>query len=301
MLVAIYGSSFAQDVGRAMASMEPDLAVRFVGGPAAPVSHSYTAYMLDRNQYEGQVVVMGILASSVRGLRTMTGLTWMFERPCPYTYPRYVITDGTLRAIWPSIRTLPDMRGAESDEARWSSFTKDLQRWDDYYDPVLFREGLLDSSIIARLARRAWGQRHEKRLTDDVHDSSGFKLDTSTKTLLRAIVSEFIREVRGDGRIPVALLLEDQGYGGHLVALLTPLLREECVWTVSSDSIVSASDPKNFVPDGHFTESATRQVSEVTMRVIASAIRARKRSDNGGCPPEVELSLTHVPTDRGLP
>ena len=60
--------SFTNDVGKAMQQIEPQITIRKIDGPTAPPNHSFTAYSLDRKNHDADVVIWGILASSVQGL-----------------------------------------------------------------------------------------------------------------------------------------------------------------------------------------------------------------------------------------
>src|SRR5262249_21750049 len=80
LLVASYGMSFSNDVTQALTEVAPAITARFVAAPSAPASHAYAAYTVDRGRHKADVVILGVLASSVPGLLTH-GLTWYFVSP----------------------------------------------------------------------------------------------------------------------------------------------------------------------------------------------------------------------------
>lgn len=79
LLVAIYGMSFSNHVGEAMKEIDPKIGLRLIAAPAGPPNYAYAAYKLDRGRHKADVAILGILASSVKGLSTLNGMTWQFE------------------------------------------------------------------------------------------------------------------------------------------------------------------------------------------------------------------------------
>jgi hypothetical protein len=298
LTVAMYGSSFAMDVGEELDAMDSDLRVRFAGGPGAPISHSYAAYGLDRRQYDAPIVVLGILASAVPGLETVTGLTWLFDSPCPYTYPRFTLTPTGLEAWWPSIRSLADFRAALHNEPVRDAFVAELRAHDRYYDAFAFDAGWLDDSTVVRLLRRAWAAHRFKRLGAAIHGPSGFNESSPTVALARALVVEFVAAVREDGRTPVVLLLHDQGYGDDLFRLLAPTLDAVHVPYVSTHEICPAADGSNFASDGHFTREASRRIAVELLGTVRSLAEAPAPATTWNAAPLASLPARRMPLVR---
>jgi hypothetical protein len=267
LLVAIYGMSFSNHVGEAMEAMDSKLAIRAIAGPAAPPNYSFAAYNLDRANLQADVAILGVLASSVKALRTMNGMTWQFEGPAPYTYPRYLVEDGKLKAIWPKILSLAQLRAALHDKQQWDAFVTQMQQGDEFYNSFLFKHNWLDNSVLVRLIRRAWAQRHQTTITSQTHTSAGFNAQTDSP-VLRAMVSDFAAMVKRDGKLPIVLILNDRGYDDHLFQALKPTLEKDSIPYVSSHNIAPATDVSNFVADGHFTESANKSISEAVLKLI---------------------------------
>src|ERR671922_1723815 len=126
LLIAGYGMSFAAQILHRMADLDPRLAVRFGGGPGAPLSHSYAMYAADRGHHEARVVVLGILASSLPALVTVSHMTWNFEVPSPHFYPRYRLVDNRLAAHVPSVMTLAQLQAALADPLRWETLVAEI-------------------------------------------------------------------------------------------------------------------------------------------------------------------------------
>jgi hypothetical protein len=267
LLVTVYGMSFTNQMCDAMAELDPTLTLRRFAGPASPPSHSYTAYMLDRGG-RSDVVVIGILASSVIGLATNNYMTWRFEGPAPYTYPRYTFDGANLEARWPMVRTLDQMRQRLGDPALWAEYVAQIRAEDDFYDPFVFNLNLTDSSVMVRLLRRAWAQRHESAVASRFRTSAGFVQDSDVVRTLRALVESFAGTARRDGKLPLIVLFQDRDYKDQLYRALRQTLDEKSIPFVSTHSICPTTIPKFFLSDSHFTKEANRMIARVVLDTV---------------------------------
>ena len=275
LTVAFFGMSFSNHVAHALADrVDPTVRAVLYAGPSAPPNHSFAQYTAARRlpaAPKADVVVFGILASSVKGMTTMTGLTWMFESPAPYCYPRYTLdAAGRLVETWPTIRTEADLRAALADPAKLAAFRADLAAHDRFYDPFAFRANVLDRSALARLVRRAWADRN---VTDGSASVDRPKLgfdptDPEVGPPLRAMCRQFAATARADGRRPVVLLIQDQGSKDDLDQLLARSLDDDGIPRVSTTADVATDDRTNFIPDGHFTPAADDRVARRLLAVI---------------------------------
>jgi hypothetical protein len=267
LLVAIYGMSFSDQVGQAIRRTDSKIGLRSIAGPAGPPNYSFAAYSWDRGRHEADVVILGILASSVKALRSISGMTWQFESPSPYTYPRYFLKDDQLQAIEPKISSIAQLRAARQDHHQWEEFTAQMQEYDQYFSPFLFKQNFLDQSAIFRLIRRAWAQRHQNTIEQQAHGPDGFNPDYEIP-ILRAIASKFAATAVADGKFPIVLLLNDRGYDDHLFRALQPTLESASIPYISTHSIVPATNLQNFGRGGHFTKAANQKVAEAVLKLI---------------------------------
>lgn len=274
LLVSFYGMSFSDDIARTMAELDPSVRLRLFDGPGAPPNHSYALYSADRGG-NSQVVVLGILGSSVPGLLTNNGMTWRFEGPAPFTYPRYRQSDGGLVAQWPMVRSLDDLRHRLADPSEWSAYLTQLRATDAFYNTLLFRSDLGDKSTIVRMIRRAIAQRWQASRIAQIHGRDGFIEPSETVSTLRAIVSRFALQARRDGKIPVTLLIQDQGYRDHVYKALEPALSRDRIAYVSTHTLAPDTDRRNFVADGHFTVEAYRRVAAALLETIRRELSNR--------------------------
>jgi len=272
-LVAVYGQSFAFQVVGPMVRMDTSLTLRTRGGPASPASHGYALWSADRGRVRPDVAILGILASSVRGIDANSAAAWQFESPSPFTYPRYrVAADGSLVASPPFLRSLADLRGALADPARWRTWEEQVARDDAWYDPLLWRASWLDRSSLARLLRRAWAQREQRLRLARLHDRDGFREDAEAVRVLRALAGSFVDGCRADGTLPVVLLLEDGGYSDHLSRLLGPELeRRGAVW-LGTHALADPSNPMNLKGDGHFIEAVNERLARELLRRVRAGL-----------------------------
>lgn len=262
VLLAVYGMSFAADLGEWLCAHDDRLTMRFIGGPAAPPNFVYAAYTMDRGHHDADVAVFAIMASSLRGMMTLTGMTVNFEQPFPFTYPRYTVTDGVLKAEWPRILSLPELRDAMAQPAEWDLFVDQLAEHDVYYSPLLFEGTLLDHSSIARMLRRAWAQRRNLQIIHSIHGPQGFDTSQPLVPALKRMVEKFAETCSADNILPIVYLVNDRGYGDHLFELLQPLLEEKNIPYFSTHVFADPNNPASFIGDGHFTESANDRIGE---------------------------------------
>ena len=258
--IAVYGQSFTYAIMDTLAAHDSSVVLRPLGGPSAPPGHLYALWREDRRRTPAAVRVLGVLASSVRGMDATTGATWMFESPYPYVYPHWRIVGDSLVGAAPVFTSLAGLRQTLADPVQLGAWRARLAADDAWFEPVLFDANAADHSVILRLLRRAWAQRQQREHLARVHGPKGFASGEQLR-VLGALLLDFARTTRADGETPVILLLEDQGYDDHLVRALGPGLRAAGVAYIGSEQIAPAGDPRNFMPDGHFVGTANQRLA----------------------------------------
>ncbi|WZO96363.1 hypothetical protein EP7_003355 [Isosphaeraceae bacterium EP7] len=271
--VSFYGMSFSNDIARSFERIAPEYRVRMLAGPAAPPNHSFALFEADRDD-PSEVVVLGILGSSVVGLGTNNGMTWRFEGPAPFTYPRYDVAGGAPVAEWPMVRSLDDLRSRLDDPAAWDAYLGQLSQTDEFYNAFLFRHNFSDSSALVRMIRRAVAQRWQTSRSDRIHRRDGFVDSSTALVTLRGIVAEFASEARRRGKVPAVLLIQDKGYRDHLNLSLAATLERDRIPYVSTHALSPDTDPRNFVADGHFTEEAYGKIASALLEVVRKEMAA---------------------------
>ena len=109
------------------------------------------------------------------------------------------------------------------DQSKWNQYRDWLSKNDKYYDPILFKNSLLDHSAFFRLLRRAWSEREKQRLINDVHTKTGFNEESEEIVILRTIVRTFAESARKDNIIPIVYIVNSKGNGDHLFRVLKPV------------------------------------------------------------------------------
>lgn len=275
--VTVYGPSFALAIGDTLASIDPQWQFRARGGPAAPVSHVFALWRVDRKRVHSDVAILGVLASSLRGVNAASGATWMFESPYPYSYPRWRVEGDSVVGDWPSLACTDSMRAALASPARWSAYGRELSRTDAWYRPALFHATWLDHSVTFRLLRKAWAQRENRLMTAKLHDRHGFLPGAEGVRTAQALAVQFTREVRADGGVPVVLLIADRGYDDHLERALGAALRSAGVPYLSTHAIAPPGDAGTFTADAHFRGELNQRLAAA----VDSLIRAQVAPADG--------------------
>ena len=266
--VTVYGMSFSDHIANQLEQLDPTLAVSTYGGPAAPASHSYACFQsvnasgADPNPIQ----IFGVLASSVSRLLTLGGLTTSFEAPAPFTYPRYRLIAGRLAAEQPLVRSPQDLR----EPATMASYRAQLAADDAFFDPWQMSQSWADHSVVLCMLRRGYAQAELSRRTRRlVNDGKDYVDNPDVGPTLRAILLQFASTARAQGKLPIVVLFQDRGSGtDSLYRLVGPALVNGGVSVVSSHGIAPVTDPKNFIPDGHFTPAVDRLIAEQALQVI---------------------------------
>lgn len=291
-LMAVYGQSFTLNAAHEAARIDSRITIRGIGGPGAPPSHSYAAYKQDAPLRKADVVVFGVLSSTVPLMGSLSGLVWMFESPAPFTFPRYRVTADQLTEELPAIRSEAEFRQAFSQRStKWQEFKDQLRRSDRGYDRFTFDASLADASSVVRMARRGWVA-HAQPYTDGVYDpTTGFNADAEEVHTLRALLVDLRQRTCERGERLVILLLHTRGHSDHLHRALESTLKQANIDYISTHTLFSANDPRNFRPDSHYIDPANAALSKALVNLVRDgksiarakdcAVKAGRFGDNG--------------------
>ena len=274
----IYGMSHSAQLAEQMLRLDSGLAGHSFGGPAAPASHSYACFVrrVEAKRERAPVQILGLLASQIPRLETISGLTTSFEGPMPFTYPRYsLVSGGRLVGFFPSITSREDLRAALADPEKWHAFLNELAANDLFYAERIFRADVFDHSVLGRMIRRAWGQRTLRDRTASLRAEDGFSGAPDISPVLRAILIDFANKARAAGERPIVILIEDRGQGGIFSKMITSTLRENRIEFITTSDIVSPNDNSNFVSDGHFTPAANEKIARAVLSLLGRANTSR--------------------------
>ena len=260
--VFIYGMSFSNHIGEIISKQDKTLDVKMFAGPGAPLNHSYSYYQYHRPHRKGDIVILGILASSLPMINTLTHMTSNFEGPAAHFYPRYRLnTNNKLIKKQIPINSLSELRIAMHNEKQWAQVKDTLKKEDFFYNEILFSKNITDKSVYFRLIKRAWGQRIKLKQVQRYHDETGFNNTDRLIDISQIIVRTFAQQVRKDGAFPIIILFNDRGYNDHLYSILKIILKEDRIPYYSTHVDFPASQLSNFLPDGHFTHEIDASIA----------------------------------------
>lgn len=275
-IVTFYGMSHAQLLAKELASRDSSLEVRFRAAPQAVPTWSYTAYLYDRERVRSDAVVLTVMTNTIPLLSTTSGATMYFDGAYPYTWPRYCLEHGALRSVAPPFVSVDGYRKSFYERARWNAYVEWLARYDKYYDPLLFRNSLLDKSSLVRLLRRSYALATRRARQAEVYDEGrGFDPSSEEAAVLRAVVVEFARRARTDGAIPIVFIVNNRDTSDHAFVLLKPTLSGSRIPYLSSHEICPPNDPRNFLPDSHFQPSKNAELAQAMARLLHEALAER--------------------------
>ena len=271
MLVATYGQSFTMNAVNGAAAVDKRMTLRRVGGPGAPASHSYWAYRMDAPLRKADVVVFGVLSSTVGQLASMSGLIWLFENPAPFTFPRYRVMADQLLEELPLIRSEAEFRTAFGTRSpRWQDFKRQLAVSDKGYDTLTFSESFTDASTVARLIRRGWVAHHQSYDDGVYSPERGFDAESQELRTLKQLLLAMDASTRSRGERLIVLLLHTRGHGDSLYSALRDTLESAQIEYLSTHTMFSANDPSNFLPDGHYAPRANDALSRAVQQLVRS-------------------------------
>ena len=267
-LVAFYGMSFTKQLGAALAPLAPELAQRHIAAPSAGPSYAFAAYEADAENHHAEIVVLGILADSVKALKTMTAASWLSDSPSAYSYPRYHLQADELVTIEPQVQSLGELRAAMADPQLWQAYRAQLAKQDAFYHSAIFERSWLDRSVLARLIRRSLAQEHFRKVEAQIYNEQAGFIDPEINALLATIVERFVSQARARNQFPIVLLIDSQGYNDHLLQLLQPTLEQQNIAYLSTHHIAPADNPNNYIPDSHFTEAVNQKLAQAFLNLL---------------------------------
>ena len=263
-----YGMSFSNRIANALAEQDPCASIRLVAGPGAPLSHSYSEYQRLHDQDDAEIVVLGVLASSLAKNLSTAHFNSAFEAPGAHMYPRYRWLNGELVETMPPAKSLDEFRTLlNSDVERLKTF---LSAHDEYYSPLVFAYPQFDKSIVVRMLRRAYGQSFKRNLLDDFRTSDGrFTNKNNLLDISLAILGGAARTAEQDDVRFIVFLINDQGFTESLDDAFARDLSARDVLFLSSTSIIDARNVSNFLPDGHFQPTLDQELANALSRFLS--------------------------------
>jgi hypothetical protein len=270
-IVSVYGMSHAIRLAEALDRTSTRFVARKIGAPGATPNWSYGAYLRDRGGGKSKAVVLAFLSANFAAITTMSSMTWGIDLPNPYTADRFYLVDGRLQVVHPPYSSFEGYVAALADPVKWANAKSVIAEHDTMYNDLIISKSILDSSALFRMLKRAYAQRYVHEKHRESLDESGFNPDSEQVKVARAIVREFAAKARSDGVVPVIYIANNLGYSDFLLQALKPVLDSDKIPYLSSDKIVSPTDPRGYLPDSHFTfENDDKLARELEKIIVAN-------------------------------
>jgi hypothetical protein len=267
--VTIYGMSFSANLGDAIRELRPQFTQRFVGGPGAPLSHTYAIYQVDKQLRKTRFAVIGVTSGAVQEVLLMNRGSLFSDAPFPYFFPRYRM-DGDRLVLGANslINSADELRAAFNDPALWKRQLAVLSANDSAYRRLLFARDPLDDSVLGRFLRRAMSKRHSADYSSKVFGAEGFNRENEAPKLFRGLLRQMVRELRAENVKPIVVLFSLQGQGNYLYDLVADILRDEAVPYVNSFDFCRSDDRDKYLPDMHFVHDYNIQFGQRTLQIV---------------------------------
>lgn len=267
-VVTIYGNSQSVRLADALQNSSLSYSARTVAAPGATVNWAYGAFLRDEGAKQGEAVVLTIMPSNLPMIRTMSAMTWNTSFAMPYTADVFELENSELVRHKPPYETFEDYASRLDDKAAWHEARKVFARYDSFYDAFLMEKTVLDHSTIVRLLRRGWAQRRDARVRQSSLNRRGFNPADDSVEIANAIIAQFAAKARLQGLVPVIYIVNSRGYGDQMFNALVDTLEKHGIPYVSSHLVVDPNDPRNYLPDSHFTDANDQKIANALDRVL---------------------------------
>jgi len=249
-VIRSYGMSFTDNILHAAAEQDPTLVWDRHSGPGAPPNFTYAMVEDDApSRRAGDVVVFGILASSVPALAAFSNRSWAFEQPAPLTYPIYRPEGDGLARIDPLIASEAAERALASDPDAARAWADQMAREDAFYAPQTFGLTWADRSPFLRLVRRSLATAHVTKTERAILDRRLYPYDV----VLVRMIETFAETVRTNDQYPVVMLVQTRDPGdADLLRMAKPVLDRLDIPYFATAEHADPRDISGFLPDGHY-------------------------------------------------
>lgn len=273
--LTIYGSSFALGTGAAILEIRPQLKLRTIVGPGAPLNHTYAMYQIDRTMRKTRVAIVSLVSIAVGEVLLMNRGSLYADLPFPYFFPRYDVIDGKVERVGESlINSAAELTRAIDDPKAWAAQREVLAQHDAGYRKALFDTNMIDYSAVGRLLRRSLAKQHQESYLNAIHSPRGFNRGHQAVAVFRALLRQMISDLRAEGVKPIVVSYSTLGYSDHLDQIIDDIVKEERVPHLSTVPICPPSNASNYNPDGHFTRACDFKIATEVLKLLDGTLAA---------------------------
>lgn len=276
--VTLYGNSQTVRLGDALQKSSSHYTARTIAGPGSTANWAYGAYLRDNREEQGQAVVLTVMPSNLPMIRTMAAMTWNTSFAMPYTADVFQIDGNELTRYKPPYESFADYIAIINNERRWREAKKSFSLYDPFYDQFLFEQSFLDHSSVVRLLRRGWAQRRDARIRARSLNRNGYDPKDPSVEIANAIVKQFAQSAREKGLVPVIYIVNSRGYGDTMYRALADTIIADGIPYVSTHKFVDPNDPRNYLPDAHFTDDNDLRLARALEAVLDRELRQSAKS-----------------------
>lgn len=258
-VIRSYGMSFVNNILRNAVKLQPDLIWDAHAGPSAPPNFTFALFQEDReNRRPGDIVVLGILSSSVPGMAALSNRTWAFEQPAPFTYPVYWPEGDRLRRVEPLISSAAEQRALADDPAAARAWSTQMAAEDAFTSPITFGAVWADHLPFLRLVRRSLAKSHIASTEDAILAG-----EYPYAEVLQRMIAEFSDTARADGQTPIVMLIQSRDpRDADVLAIAKPILERDNILYLATAEHFDPRDPSGFLGDGHYKPRVDRLFAE---------------------------------------
>jgi hypothetical protein len=265
-VIRTYGFSFVNHIMKQLVSINDQYPWDAHAGPGAPPNFTFSAFENDReNRKSGDIVILGVLSSSLTGMAALSNQTWAFEQPAPFTYPIYTIEESKLAKTEPVVYDLQDQLRVFNDDQAKSEWYQQLAEHDKFFSPITYGMVWLDNSPFVRLVRRTLAKSHIQSIKSNILESQEYDY----KNILGAMFKSFAEKARKDGQLPIVMLIQsNKPDDPNLLALYKQVLEQEKITYFSTENYFSPKDTSGFLPDGHYKQHVDTLFAEELLKLL---------------------------------
>lgn len=280
--ITLYGMSFSNQIADQLMDLDPEFVIRKISGPSAPINHSLSSFLIDKDVCQSKIVVLGVLDSSIKYINSMTNDTIGVDAPYGSFYPRFITSSKGLEQIHPLINSFGDLQAAMSGGNLWEENLEVLKSYDKFYCSFIYKQNVLDYSIIGRFVKRWYKAKHNRNITREIYNDRKFNKNILAQA--ENLIALFVKEAKANSCLPFVILIETQQHGNSLGEGLGPFLNGMGIDYLITGNIVSTTNPANFKSDGHFTMENNKKIAVKIYKQISVKLQnfEKKRSNNKG-------------------
>lgn len=268
--VAFYGMSFTNQIAALMSELRTDLKVLSIAGPGSPLSHSFESHAQCSSHNNPKHAIIGV--TSIWKLVSMTTDTMGNAGIQPCTYPRFKLRDGELVKYSPVLNSFEDLEHALHHPEVWNQHIQLLAQHDRFYNTFLYNANFVEKSILGRISLHGFLEQRSHKLRSQIHNAQGFtnrSVARECAAIAQRLLVEFHANATRRGQHPIVLLLHKKEYADHLYQMLGETLTQHQIDFVSTHTIFSSSDNRNFGSDNyHFTRENNLKILDAILQLI---------------------------------